>query len=231
MKKIIGLVANYGAEHARLYLNQNYINYFALYGWPVLIDPLSDEVEKVDLLVMPGGADINPMRYGVPYDINIGMPNLAYERFDHYMIQEYINAGIPIFGICRGFQSLNVHFGGTLNPDNETHPNSMQDGLPVHGLCGEDDSEMMESSSNHHQTVDVLGEDLKPLLWAHSVSVQEKEVKIGPREHVEAFVHNQLKVAGVQWHPEKNFFSYRGKPTCKKAEKFVNLLINKLMAD
>ena len=102
---------------------------------------------------------------------------------------------MPVLGICRGLQTVNVFFGGTLCQDIPGH--AAQNGAdrlhrirtspsPLRGLCGEN----CVVNSAHHQAVDRLGAGLEAVQWtADGV--------------VEALCHQTLPVWAVQWHPER----------------------------
>lgn len=243
-RKIIGIVANHNPDEGRFWLNENYVKYFDTYGLVKLIDPLNDKVDtEIDLLVLPGGADISPMRYGIPHFEHVGMPNRAYEVFDFYMLPQYIQQGMPIFGICRGWQSLNVTAGGKLVPhifDHSTsHPD--RDGEPVHVLGNglpknHEDAFYCVGSSNHHQGVseETLSPDYEPLLWAYKLETKKRKDKwvkeIGDKEDiVEAAKHKTLPIFCVQSHPEKNWCSHTGEPTCKEFDAYVRAQVDLIL--
>jgi len=69
----------------------------------------------LDLLILPGGADVDPLRYNQKPYYYTQNPNIHYEYWDRFVLPTYIENRIPIFGICRGFQTLNVHYGGSLS--------------------------------------------------------------------------------------------------------------------
>ncbi len=235
-RKLIGLVTNFSDE-SRFWLNANYVRYYETYGTVTLIDPLSVEVnEDLDLLVMPGGADISPGRYNSPHFMHIGMPNRAYEVWDALTLPHYIEAKIPMHCVCRGHQSINVFFGGGLNSHDENHAESAQDGSPVHYAGSIDKKIMFRCSSNHHQTVreQDLSPEFEPLLWSYdSRTVKKGQSYVpepGDREDViESMMHKTLPIFTTQYHPEKNYFAYDGKSTCPALERWTRDCIMRIM--
>ncbi len=158
-----------------------------------------------DGLVLPGGGDVDPARYGgdaaAPcYDVNPAQDDL-----DLGVAAAAVAAGLPILGVCRGLQVLNVAFGGTLVEDLPVsevlhtpgddrcgalewtwHPVAVEPGSRLHGevAAGE-----IPVASGHHQAVRDLGEGLIATATAADGVV-------------EAIEHESLPIVAVQWHPE-----------------------------
>lgn len=224
----IGIVANDSPDDGRYWINRGYVDYFKTYGRVNLIDPLEQEVDRgIDLLVMPGGADVSPGRYGMVHLPSIGFPNRAYEVFDYFTLPKYIKARVPIFGICRGHQSLNVHFGGTLHPHVD-EPTSYSEGMLAHYVGTYNKEKFFGTSSNHHQAVDKIGEGFKPLLWGFEIEkFKEEKTKSKPGKilQVEAMIHEVYPIATVQWHPEKNWMAQ----THAIAERYTRDLIQSIL--
>jgi len=148
-----------------------------------------------DALILPGGGDLEPWRYGQE---NAASRGLEPERDEEELrlLADFTAAGKPVLGICRGLQTINVFFGGTLAQDIPGH-SALEDGRDrLHGvrsvssflppLCGE--RAMVNSA--HHQAVDRLGSGLRAVQWAEDGVV-------------EALCHRALPVWAVQWHPER----------------------------
>ena len=150
--------------------------------------------ESCDGLLLPGGGDMEPWRYGQK---NTASRSLEPERDEAELrlLDSFVSCGKPVLGICRGLQVINVYFGGTLIQD-----------LPGHSAASGTDryhkvytapslletvcpSEMIVNSA-HHQAADRLGSDLRAIQWA-------------PDGTVEAICHGRLPVLAVQWHPER----------------------------
>lgn len=159
---------------------------------------------EYDGLILCGGADIEPSRYGQPVDGSVAM-DAERDEAEWKLIDAFLQAGKPIFGICRGCQVLNVYFGGSLHQDIETKARHRLDpNLPylLHSVVADDP--LLEScygkaftvNSCHHQAVDRLGNGLRLTATCPDDGV------------VEAFTHESLPVFAVQWHPEKLTGSY-----------------------
>jgi gamma-glutamyl-gamma-aminobutyrate hydrolase PuuD len=201
-KKTIGILTR-GFE-TTFGVTMPYYQYFDQFGEVVFINPLSSTVNKnIDLLVLPGGQDVSPMRYGEIPSSRTGNPNIMYEAFDVYMLQKYIDAGIPIFGICRGLQTLNVHFGGTLYQHINQEYSKMRYDI-VHDVTILDNPIYVPNkrkefgvNSIHHQAVKDVAKDMAVLL------LRSKSKDESIPQNVEALYHKHLPIIGVQYHPEE----------------------------
>lgn len=145
-------------------------------------------------LLLPGGGDLEPWRYG---QRNTASRGLEPERdaAELELAAWFTARRLPVLGICRGLQTLNVFFGGTLCQDIPGH-SAQEDGdrrhaiqtapSPLRQVCGE----ACTVNSAHHQAADRLGGGLEAVQWtADGV--------------VEALCHRTLPVWAVQWHPER----------------------------
>lgn len=147
-----------------------------------------------DALLLPGGGDLEPRRYG---QANTASRHLEPERDEAELrlLQEFTAAGKPVLGVCRGLQTINVFFGGTLAQDVPGH-GAWETGdrlhsvrtapSPLRPLFGEG----LTVNSAHHQAADRLGSGLRAVQWAEDGVV-------------EALCHRRLSVWAVQWHPER----------------------------
>ena len=149
--------------------------------------------EGCDALLLPGGGDMEPWRYG---QSNTASRGLEPERdtAELMLLERFTAAGKPVLGICRGIQVINVFFGGTLCQDLPGH--SAVDGhdsfhtvrtarSPLLAVCGP----LCRVNSAHHQAADAPGRGLRAVQWAEDGAV-------------EAVCHDCLPVWGVQWQPE-----------------------------
>lgn len=147
-----------------------------------------------DALLLPGGGDLEPWRYGQENTASRGLEPERDEA-ELELLAEFTAAGRPVLGVCRGLQAINVFFGGTLLQDISGH--SAVDGAdrlhrvrtassPLRAVCGE---EALVNSA-HHQAADRLGSGLRAVQWAEDGVV-------------EALCHDCLPVWAVQWHPER----------------------------
>ncbi len=145
-------------------------------------------------LLLPGGGDVHPRRYGQPLAGSEGIDEALDDR-EFSAIDAFLRRGLPILGICRGSQVLNVAFGGTLFQDIPGHSRTADKDV-LHGSRTVDEmlislyGESFTVNSSHHQAVDRLGKGLRIVQWADDGTV-------------EAFRHESLPVFGVQWHPER----------------------------
>lgn len=162
--------------------------------------------QELDLLVLPGGPDINPLNYGEIPDLSIQKSCPFREGFDRLVLPEYIASGTPVFGICRGMQALAVHFGAKLyqNMYHETNdPHKRWDRVHVLEMQREASyilglklgKKEYKVNSLHHQSV-------------REETLPQEMIAIGkhpdcPYGGVEVVVHTELPIAGVQYHPEE----------------------------
>ena len=156
------------------------------------------ELDGCDAVILPGGGDITPAFFG---ELNKGSGDIDTE-LDILQIQTVdfcIRHHLPLLGICKGMQVINVALGGTLIQDlpsaelhkhigrDQHHITTVATGSFLYELYGKE----MIVNSAHHQGVGKLGRQLIPIQWC-------------PKDHcVEAIVHETLPIIGVQWHPER----------------------------
>lgn len=176
-------------------------------GTPLLLPPIATDTSVLDVLdglIIVGGVDVDPKNYGAqPHPKTSAQP----ERDDHdiALTKAALEKDVPLFAICRGLQILNVATGGTLHqhvPDLPAHSNYQ----PAPGVYGQVEFTMENGSlaqeilgetatapCYHHQSIDRLGEGLKPTATAQDGTVEIVE-SIQPKNWV----------LGVQFHPEEN---------------------------
>lgn len=175
-------------------------------GYPVLLPPLAEVdagvLGALDGLVLSGGGDVDPARYGAAPHPRTGGTSALRDTAEETLLRAALAADVPVLGVCRGMQVLNVALGGTLvqhlpevvgheghRPQPATFGRTrvrLADGsLPGRLLGGE-----IEVECYHHQAVDVLAPELVPVGRADDGTVEAVELR-GPRFAL-----------GVQWHPE-----------------------------
>ena len=153
-------------------------------------------VDALDGLVLAGGADVDPSRYGAERSPRTGPPAPERDAWELALIEAALVSGTPLLGICRGMQLLNVALGGTLVQHLDGHAEVVgvfggHPVKPVPGtLYGDIAPEETTVPTYHHQAVDRLGEGLVPSAYAADGTVEA--VELPPADWV----------LGVQWHPE-----------------------------
>lgn len=194
------------------------------------LDP--KKLDEADGMILPGSLhDINPARWG---EENTHCNHIKDELDDAQtaMLDRAIELGIPVIGMCRGIQFINVYFGGTLiqhlnafeahrpyTPD-RYHRVFTEPGSFLEELYG---SQLMVNS-RHHQAVGRIGEGLKRIArW-------EPDVKdhVGPdweSESTEALQHEVYPIIGLQWHPERSW-CHAYDQTKKDGEKILLYFMN-----
>ena len=164
--------------------------------------PPEEVIARLDGLVLTGGGDVDPRRYGaVPSPLSGGIDEER-DALEISLVRRAVEAGLPTLAICRGCQVLNVALGGTLIQDlpevtNLAHlvaqPRSaivhdvgVQQGSRLSAIVG---SSSLGVNSIHHQAVERTAPELT------AVGRADDGV-------VEAIEHPSLPMLGVQWHPE-----------------------------
>lgn len=144
-------------------------------------------------LLLPGGGDLDPACYGQS-NVSSGRPEALRDAVELALLEHFAVRGLPVLGICRGLQVINVYFGGTLIQDLPGHSAATRDRLhavdTAAGTFGRLWRERVIVNSAHHQAADRLGSGLRVVQWA-------------PDGTVEALVHGSLPIWAVQWHPER----------------------------
>ncbi len=156
--------------------------------------------EAYDGLLLPGGGDVNPRRYGQENQGSIMIMD-ALDELQFTMLDDFVKSEKPVLGICRGHQVINVYFGGTLIqhlPASFRHFRELDEPDKAHRCIAQAGSWLAKlygtefpHNSAHHQAVDRLGAGLV---------VDSRCPEDGT---VEALHHCALPIYSVQWHPER----------------------------
>lgn len=160
--------------------------------------------------MLSGGGDVDPRQFGQSPHPELGNVDEERDLFELALYHAAKLKGIPILGICRGIQVINIAEGGSLHQHlpalsgMQQHSQRNKDGTPVHAVRLEPNSTLakhygelsIRASSYHHQAIDKLGAELKATAWTED----------GVIEAVEGTGDNF--VLGVQWHPEMSFARY-----------------------
>jgi putative glutamine amidotransferase len=158
----------------------------------------------VDGLLLMGGGDVEPSRYGGGEHPQMYGVEPDRDAFEIALVHAADAAAIPTLAICRGIQVLNVAFGGSLHPhlpdveamgphgpplsgDPVLHDVKLTQGSRVAGAMSAD---LVYGASHHHQGIDRLGDGLVPIGWSQDGLIEAVEREDG-------------WMVGVQWHPEE----------------------------
>lgn len=173
-------------------------------------------LSRMDLLLLPGGGDISPDLLHVKNqgsrNIDRRLDQVQFAYFDYFLSEKK-----PVLGICKGMQLINAGLGGTLIQDMD------EDGTNIHACIEDRDNRHSctytpvnelkpfpslsllkqlyhasvlpsQINSAHHQRIDRLAPDLVAFSHAEDGTI-------------EAFIHRSLPIIGLQWHPERLFYS------------------------
>ena len=165
-----------------------------------------DVISRVDGLLLTGGADIDPARYGQPVDARHEGFEALRDASEDALLAAALEADIPVLGICRGAQMLNVHLGGTLHqhlPDVVGHDRYRTPGARFHPepVSISPDSRLAESLGGaveingpveHHQAIDEVAPGLVVTARGGDGVIQAVEWP------------GKRFVVAVQWHPEED---------------------------
>lgn len=176
---------------------------YAMGGEPVVLHGpaegpatgLDTRLERFDGVLLPGGADLGPARYGQSaVDETKGVVDFQ-DELDLAVARAVVAASLPTLAVCRGMQVLNVALGGTLHQHltettvehhNGIHKVRVAHASSLHSIV---EAETVVVSSFHHQAVDALGTGLVATAFADDGVI-------------EALEHQRADVVAVQWHPE-----------------------------
>jgi putative glutamine amidotransferase len=173
---------------------------------PELAEAPDQVLERLDGLILPGGVDIDPATYGAEAHAQTVGAVLERDLTEIALVRRALEVDLPVLGICRGMQLINVALGGTLlqhvpdevgHPQHRRTPGSFEDsdhdvrltsGSLAARVVGE---EIHGTKSHHHQAVAEIGEGLEVTGWS---SIDDLPEAIEARDRRFAL--------GVQWHPE-----------------------------
>ncbi|WP_194814904.1 gamma-glutamyl-gamma-aminobutyrate hydrolase family protein [Nocardia sp. XZ_19_385] len=177
-------------------------------GIPVLLPPVGvarpELVQRLDGLVLTGGADIEPSRYGRPLEQALGYSRPDRDESEFELFSLARAADLPILAVCRGLQLVNVALGGTLiqhlpdvvghdehsgGPDSFTVMRVLTTaGSRIAALLGPE----VKAHCHHHQAIEQLAPGLTATAHSADGAIEAIEVPGDPL------------LLGVQWHPEAN---------------------------
>lgn len=181
-------------------------------GVPILIPLMEDldlakkYIDLVDALILSGGQDISPKYYDADYSDYLGEIDPVRDKWELKLFELAYQSDLPILGICRGMQLINVGSGGTLYQDiieeydeNLRHvPDEIAEGYTHHNVSIEDNCNLcnfacgqeFDVNSHHHQAIKELAPRFKVIAKTEGNLIEAIESK------------DKDFVIGVQWHPE-----------------------------
>lgn len=231
MKKILLYADSYGG---RVGINDAYVNFASQFGEVILVTAVNDLnffMKFGDVLFLPGGADVDPNRYGERPHWLTGRTNPHFEFLDLNLLTPWLKTGKPIIGICRGMQTLNVAMGGSLYQNingHIGHPDRREETL-FDLFTNIPDFEHVYTNSYHHQAVkdlapgfDIIGwspafrncdsfhNKQKPIVKPHYKRTTNKQTgEVTEKKldnyfsHIEIIKHRDRPYLGIQYHPEE----------------------------
>lgn len=202
----IGIVAKINSGGVNV--TSEYLKFAERWGTTHIIMPNDIEVHThLDLLILQGGADVNPIRYGEFPHPETGNPDLGMEFFDSYILGGYIEAGVPIFGICRGFQTLIVHEGGVLVQHITKKVSSPRSALIEELNLTESGRDLLMRNKRPVEVIDKYKVNTLHHQGAYQFGIPDdfEVLATGEFGNIEAFMSKTRPIAGVQYHPEEIF--------------------------
>lgn len=198
--------------YRRTYVNEDYVTAVKMAGGIPLVLPMIDDetviddyMNVIDGLVLSGGHDVEPLRYKEQPLMRIGQTFPERDTFDIHLVERALDRDIPVLGICRGHQILNVALGGSLYQDLSyipsceiKHDQYSDPSLPTHEVDIEPNSRLhrivgqtrVRTNSFHHLAIKELAKDLQVVALSDDGVIEAVEHK------------EKAHVMGVQWHPE-----------------------------
>lgn len=218
MKPKIGIVGWSTGDNS-FGVTKAYLHHLSYIGDVRILCPKEETDTDLDLVILPGGKDTLTSRYGMVPGFYNSDPDQFKEAFIDINLQNYIDAKIPIWGTCLGFQQLVVFFGGKLTQNIDTGEHGYSDATKSRGelvnklkftekykkleasiLARYPKIKKIECCSLHHQgvpfKVDKPNHGLPDCLDA--IAYTEDGI-------LEVFRHKELPIAGGQMHVEEDF--------------------------
>ena len=210
MQPVIGITCSEADDAGKLYLNLHYARAItAAGGVPVLLPGIAghevDFMGLVNGILLSGGGDVDPFLFGEEPLPLIGEISPDRDRFEVELARRAIGEGIPVLGICRGIQVMNIAAGGTISQDISlvvrsplkhyqqaprrygTHGLRLLHGSVLAGALGEQE---IRVNSFHHQAVVRVGDGLRAVAYSPDGIIEGLEAEKG-------------WALGVQFHPEE----------------------------
>ena len=186
-KPVIGISCSYvGDNHSSL--RKTYSESVRNAGGIPVIIPITDDesalrdaVSLLDGLILSGGEDVHPNYYNEDPIEELGEVNPTRDLYDLCLIRLAMEKDLPLLGICRGFQIINVAFGGTLYQDIPTqyntsinHSQKVPSNIPTHSItllpssmiANVTGKQELETNTFHHQAIKEVAPDFRVTAWA-----------------------------------------------------------------
>lgn len=203
-----------------------YMEFFSQFGEVILVHTQSDIpslMEMADILIVPGGADVDALDYNQRPHFRNGRANMHYQWLDENLLKPWLEEKRPTIGVCRGMQAINVALGGTLHQHISGHNQTgayARSSTP-HLMTYQNPSGKLSSTeinSIHHQSVAKLGEGLELIGWSPAYRdcysllssdtfekpcIEKDKKQANYDAIVEAFRHKSAPILGFQYHPEE----------------------------
>lgn len=234
-KPIIGVMPQYDSENERVKIEAVYFKAIKAFGGVPFLFPLENDVDDLERLIQfsdgflyTGGPDIHPKYFGEEIIPECGIIMPHRDKLELELFSVIYETKKPIFGICRGIQSMNIALGGSIYQDIgamlnsnirvahsqkshhsvETHSVLIEKGTLLYDILKKD---KIEVNSFHHQSIKALGQ---------GVRINAK----GYDEVIEAIdIEQHPFFLGVQWHPE--YLYETSKDAAKLFQAFINACI------
>jgi len=220
-KPVIGITSSILFEkdyrfpgYPRIYINKDYVDSIISSGGTPLIIPVGANesliqkyISQIDGLLLSGGMDIDPTKYEENPSLNLGKINPDKDFLDFTVLDYALKKDIPILGICRGMQIINIYFGGTLyqdisnnkdytlqhyqkGPKSDTlgHYVNVDKGTKLHNTVKND---RFQINSYHLQFIKYHSKNMKITARSEDDAVEAIETE------------DNKFIIGVQWHPER----------------------------
>lgn len=187
----------------------------ALIGHAIDVDDAKQTLEHFDGLLLSGGDDVHPSLYGQDINGSAG-PNIASDRSDLAYLEAARSLGIPVLGICKGLQIINVSFGGTLHQDIWSADGNHPPRPAVSDIEAADIEAAEDFLANRHQVTLTEGSLISEVIGASSLTTNSLHHQAADRigdelivtgraddGTVEVLEHPDGRLLSVQWHPER----------------------------
>lgn len=234
MRPVIGVTTNVIESESVWHIRRTFTDaVIAAGGLPLLLPATTDAgliaeyLQHIDGLLLSGGEDVDPTYFGEAQSWQSGAINPFRDAFELTLCKEALKcAGMPIFGICRGLQVMNVALGGDIYQDLQSgfpgktaahrqkqpakytsHPIAVSAGTKLHEIVG---SGQALVNSLHHQALRKLGDNMVASAIAPDGVIEAAELA------------GHTFFVGVQWHPELLWDMPGGEANKRLFETFVD---------